>query len=69
MNMERDLLVKLLGQYNTTFKLTEVEALLAGEPLPTNASPTLLDIEQSLSSMDESTFRVDRNTISSDNVE
>jgi hypothetical protein len=48
MCMERSVISELLAKYDTTFKLSEVEALVNGESLPSNASPTLLDIEQSL---------------------
>lgn len=47
--MERTKVVsELLAKYDTHFKLSEVETLLRGESLPPNASPTLLDIEQSI---------------------
>ena len=47
--MEREKIISgLLSKYDTTFKLSEVEALMNGESLPTNANPTLLDIEQSI---------------------
>lgn len=46
--MERSKLISgLLSKYDTTFKLSEVEALLEEVPLPSTANPTLLDIEQS----------------------
>ncbi len=47
--MEREKIEKILSKYDTTFKLTEVEALLEGRSLPHNANPTLLDIEQMVS--------------------
>lgn len=47
--MERTgVISKLLAKFDTTFKQSEVEALLEGKSLPTTANPTLLDIEQSL---------------------
>lgn len=54
MAIERETLEKLLGKYNTTFKLSEVEALLEGQPLPSTANATLLDIEQSIRPYGES---------------
>lgn len=44
----RTVISELLTRFNTTFKLSEVESLIHGESLPHDASPTLLDIEQSL---------------------
>lgn len=55
--MERTKIIfNLLAKYNATFKLSEVETLIAGEPLPTDASPTLLDIEQSFDNHKEQVF-------------
>lgn len=52
--MERDVLEKLLSQYKfARFDAAQVEALLNGQKLPPTASPTLLDIEQSLKPANE----------------
>ncbi len=51
--MEREIIEKILSKYDATFKLTEVEALLEGKPLPHSANPTLLDIEQMVTSHQE----------------
>lgn len=55
MTLERETLEKLLSQYkNASFNPEEVEALLNGEKLPSTASPTLLDVEQSVRPWGES---------------
>lgn len=55
--MERAKVIsELLAKYDTTFKLSEVEALVAGKPLATDANPTLLDIEQSFDNHKEQIF-------------